>query len=146
MDYIIGAGAILESGERGSITPANLHAHVDSALAQAVRVAAVDFEGGSPDSLRRLLLVAKGWNAAAFRAGVSDKLREQRVCTLGDVLTTLARAAGASEVHLFAHWLPDEATCAQLSAAGVGIVTHPLESIQAASVVAGQRRRRWMAA
>lgn len=146
MDYIIGAGAILESGDDGGLTPANLHAHVDAALAQRVKAAAVDFEGASPRSLKRLLVVGQGWDAAAFRAGVGDRLRALRTCSLGDVLRTLAQAAATSEVHLFAHWLPDEGTVIELRQAGIDIVTHPLESIQAASVVAGQRHRRWHAA
>ncbi len=146
MEYIIGSGAILESGENGSITPASLHAHVDQALAQRVKVAAVDFESANPAGLTRLLIVAQGWNAAAFRTCISDRLREQRTCSIGDVLLTLARGAGADEVHLFAHWLPDEATCAQLRQEDIDIVAHPLESIEAASVVAGQRHRRWKAA
>jgi hypothetical protein len=146
MEYMIGAGAILESGEQGSITPATLHAHVDSLLAGRIQVAAVDFEGNDPRNLKRLLVLGQGWDAARFRTGVSDKLREQRECTLADVLLTLAKAGASAEVHLFAHWLPDEETCAQLREAGVDIVAHPLESILAASVVTGQRYKRWRAA
>jgi hypothetical protein len=143
MDYIIGAGAILEAGESGSITPAALHAQVDDALAQRVRVAAVDFEGTGMDRVQRLVVVGQGWNAARFRTGVGERLRERRTCTLADVLATLACEAQADEVHLFAHWLPDEATCAALAQNGIALVTHPLESIRAASLVAGQRCRRW---
>jgi hypothetical protein len=146
MEYIIGAGAILESGENGSITPASLHAHVDSALAERVKVAAIDFESTSPESVKRLLILSQGWNAAQFRAGVTDRLRTQRECTLADVLRMLAEAAGVSEVHLFAHWLPDEATCAELERGGVEVVCHPLESIDAASLVCEQRRELWRAA
>lgn len=146
MDYIIGAGAILESGESGSITPATLHAHVDGALAQRVQVAAVDFDSASAHSLKRLLIIGQGWNAARFRSNVTDKLRARRECTLADVLRTLAEAAGASEVHLFAHWLPDEATCAALAQSGISLLVHPLESIEAASLVSAQRRQYWKAA
>jgi hypothetical protein len=145
MDYIIGAGAILESGESGSITPATLHANVDAALAQRARAVAIDFEGTSVEAMRRLLIVAQGWNGAQFRTAVSDKLRAQRECTLADVLTTLATQAQADEVHVFAHWLPDDATCEALAARGVAVISHPLESIAAASLVAGQRLRRWAA-
>lgn len=145
MDYIIGAGAILETGESGTITPATLHANVDTALAQRVRVAAVDFEGTSAEAMRRLLIVAQGWNGAQFRTAVSDKLRAQRECTLADVLVTLAREVATDEVHLFAHWLADDTTCAELAAHGITLVAHPLESISAASLVAGQRLRRWAA-
>ena len=145
MDYIIGAGAILESGESGTITPAALHAQVEPALAQRVRVAAVDFEGTSIEGMQRLVVLGQGWNAARFRTGVSERLR-QRTCTLADVLTTLAAEARADEVHIFAHWLPDEATCAALAGRNIAVVAHPLESIRAASLVAGQRCRRWATA
>lgn len=143
MDYIIGAGAILESGEQGSITPATLHAQVDAALARRVKAAAIDFESTDMHALQRLVVLAEGWNAARFRSEISQPLREQRECTLSDVLGTLARGTGATEVHLFAHWLPDEATCADLRAQGIEVVAHPLEAIDAASLVAGQRHRRW---
>jgi hypothetical protein len=146
MEYIIGAGAILESGEAGSITPASLHAHVDAALAERVRAVAIDFESLSPQRLKRLLVVTKGWNAAQFRANVTQSLRGQRECTLADVLRTLAVASNTSEVHLFAHWLPDEATSSALQAGGIALVCHPLESIDAASLVCGQRRELWKAA
>lgn len=146
MDYIIGAGAILETGENGSITPATLHAHVDEALAARVKAAAIDFEGASPTALRRLLLIAPGWNAAAFRSGVTDRLRSRQTCTLADVLAALAQAAGTAEVHMFSHWLPDGQTCAELCEHGIDVIAHPLETIDAASVVAGQRNHRWRAA
>ncbi len=143
MDYIIGAGAILETGEAGSITPATLHADVERPLAERVRAAAVDFEGTSIDAMRRLLIVAAGWNGAQFRESVSERLRDRRSCSLADVLRTLASQTETDEVHLFAHWLPDEGTCAALASSGVSLVVHPLESIRAASLVAGQRCRRW---
>lgn len=142
MDYIIGAGAILETGEGGSITPATLHANVDPALAQRARVLAVDFEGTSPQAMQRLLILGQGWNATQFRSGVSDKLRERRTCTLADVLATLASQAQTDEVHLFSHWFPDDETCAVLAGQGIRIVSHPVESIRAASLTAGQRVRR----
>ena len=146
MEYIIGAGAILESGEAGSITPATLHAHVDAALAERVRVAAIDFDATSPERLKRLLVLSQGWNSSQFRAEVTEPLRNRHECSLADVLRTLAQAANASEVHLFAHWLPDEATCAELEADAIALVCHPLESIYAASVVHGQHRELWRAA
>ena len=146
MEYIIGAGAILESGEAGTITPATLHAHVDAALAERVKVAAVDFESVTSGSLKRLLILAQGWNTGQFRTLVTERLRAQRECTLAEVLRTLANASGATEVHLFAHWLPDEATCEALEQEGLTLVCHPLESIDAASLVSGQRRELWRAA
>lgn len=146
MDYIIGAGAILESGAAATITPATLHARVDPSIAARAAVAAVDFEGTSARTIARLLVLAQGWNSTRFRVQVSDKLKERRDCSLGDVLQMLASAAQAKEVHLFAHWLPDEDTCGQLGAAGIEIISHPLEAIEAAALVAGQRCRRWAAA
>jgi hypothetical protein len=142
MDYIIGAGAILETGAAGTITPATFHAQVDAALAARAQVLAVDFEGTSPQTIQRLLILAKGWNAKQFRTAVSDRLREQRECTLADVLLTLAGQAKSNEVQLFAHWLPDEATCAALAQRGVQVLSHPVESIRAASLIAGQRFKR----
>lgn len=141
MDYIIGSGAILESGERGGITPAALHANVAVPCA-GIRAAAIDFEGTNAARVRKLLVVAQGAGTAQARAGIERPLRARGDCSLADVLCTLAQAASSDEVHLFAHWLPDEETCADLAARGVGIVVHPLEAIQAASVVSGQRYRR----
>lgn len=143
MDYIIGAGAILETGESGNITPATLHAQVDPALAQRVHVAAVDFEGTSMQTMRRLLVIGQGWNGAQFRTAVSDKLRTQRECTLADVLRTLGEQAQTGEVHLFSHWLADDLTCEALQRSGLTLISHPLETIRAASLVSGQRCRRW---
>ncbi|HZT13414.1 MAG TPA: hypothetical protein VFA29_11450 [Candidatus Baltobacteraceae bacterium] len=146
MDYIIGAGAILESGEQATITPATLHARVEPALAGRVVVAAVDFESTSPSSLQRLMLLVQGWDAATFRSSVSQALLERRECELADVFLVLAQAANVCEVHVFAHWLPDEVTCARLAQSGISLVAHPLESIEAAALVCGQRCRRWHAA
>jgi hypothetical protein len=145
MEYMIGAGAILESGEAAKVTPAMLHARVDPALAKSVRAAAVDFEGSSPESLRRLLVLVAGWNAGQFRSAVSDKLIERGTCSLADVLLMVAEAAKAPEVHLFAHWLPDDATYQALAERGIGLVAYPLEAIESAAVVAGQRHTRWKA-
>lgn len=146
MNYIIGSGAILEAGRSASITPACLHAHVDASLAHTVKAAAVDFESTGCESISRLLVLIAGGNAAAFRELVSDRLRAMGTCSLADVLGMLARAAGCTQVHLFAHWLPDQATCARMHEEGIELVVHPLESIEAACVVAGQRCRRWQAA
>jgi len=145
MDYIIGAGAILESGDSGSITPATLHAQVDADLAGRARVAAIDFESTRMDGLRRLLVLVQGWNVDRFRLAVAEKLRAQGTCTLAEVLLLTAREAGVPELHFFAHWVPDEATCAALAEAGVALVCHRLESIHAASLVAGRRVRRFAA-
>jgi hypothetical protein len=142
MDYIIGAGAILESEPGGGITPAALHAQVDPVLAQRVAAAVVDFEGTSPVLPMRLLAVVPGMNAGEFREAVTAPLRQHDACSLADVLRILAHGAGSAEVHFFAHWLPDDETLDALAAQGIAVVGHPLESIQAASIVAGQRFRR----
>lgn len=146
MEYLIGAGAILEAGENGSITTAALHAQVDAPRPERIAVAAIDFEAADVSGLKRLLAIVRGWDAARFRTAVSEPLRARRECSLADVLQTLATAAQAAEVHLFARWLPDEATLANLHAAGIEVVAHPLESIGAAAIVSGQRCKRWKAA
>lgn len=146
MEYIIGAGAILEPGENGSITAASLHAAIGRPLPIPVRALAVDFESAQPSALCRLLIAAEGATPVAFRQNVTDRLRAQRICTLADVFIALAQGLGVHEVHLFAHWFPDEPTCEQLAAAGIRLLAHPLETIEAAAVIAGQRNRRWKAA
>lgn len=145
MEYMIGAGAILETGASAKVTPAMLHARVDPALSRSVQAAAIDFEGSSPETLRRLLVLVPGWNARRFRLEVTGRLIEQGTCSLADVLASLASAAGVREVHLFSHWLPDDATCRDLSDRGIGLITYPLEAIRTAAVVAGQRHTRWKA-
>jgi hypothetical protein len=145
MEYMIGAGAILETGDAAKVTTATLHARVDPMLARSVKAAAVDFDGNSPDALRRLLVLVPGWNAGRFRSQVTHPLIERGTCSLADVLCMLAGAAQTMEVHLFAHWLPDDATCKALAERGLGLVVHPLEAIESAAVVAGQRHTRWKA-
>jgi hypothetical protein len=143
MEYLIGAGAFLET--RGSITPAVLHANVDEALAAGVQAAVVDFEATKPEAMSRILVVAKGWNAARFRAAVTGELLARPECTLAEVLRVLARAAGTARIHLFAHYFPDEETVRTLREAGIEVLAHPLESIAAASVISGQRVTRYAA-
>ena len=145
MEYMIGAGAILETGDAAKVTAAMLHARVDVMLARSVKAAAVDFDGNSPEALRRLLVIVPGWDAGRFRSHVTDALIERGACSLADVLSMLAAAAQTPEIHLFAHWLPDDATYAALTKLGIGLVVHPLEAIESAAVVAGQRHTRWKA-
>jgi len=145
MEYMIGAGAMLESGEAAKVTPAMLHARVDPALALTVRAAAVDFEGSSPESLRRLLVLVSGWNAGQFGSAVTEKLVERGTCSLSDVLSLVAQAAQATEFHLFAHWLPDDATYRKLAELSIELIAHPLETIESAALVAGQRHILWKA-
>jgi len=142
-DYIIGAGALLTSGQSATISWATLHAQTDPALASSVRAALVDFESTSARELARLLLIAPGFDARRFESSVVVPLLARRECSLTDVLLQLARGADACEVHVFAAWLPDEATATALAREGVTLVAHPLQTIRAAALVCGQLRRRW---
>ena len=119
MNYIIGSGAILEAGPNASITPACLHAHVDASLAHTVKAAAVDFESTRVRGYLSTIGFDCGRKRRSFRELVSDRLRAMRTCSLADVLGMLARAAGCTQVHLFAHWLPDQATCARMREEGI---------------------------
>ena len=143
--YIIGSGALLKSGSDATITPASFHAQVAPSLAASARAIAVDLDGTSATELRRLLLVAPGWNTAQFQTAVTEPLLTRGTCTLADVLRALAGATGAGEVHLFAAWLPDDALCAGLRRANVQLVAHALETIEQAALVSGQQYMRWNA-
>lgn len=142
-EYFIGAGALLTAGPAASITGATLHAQPERGLGAQVEAAVIDFESLRASELSRILLVASGWTGARFRTEVVSRLLDQRDCSLADVIAALAEAKGVKEVHLFAHWRPDEATLAALADRGVRIVTHPLEAIGQASLVSGKRLARW---
>ena len=144
-EYFIGGGALLTAGPEASITGATLHAQTERGLAARVQAAVIDFEAARLTELSRILVVAAGWSTGRFQAQVVRRLLERRDCALADVIATLAEATGATEIHLFAHWLPDEATLARLAAHGVRVLAHPLESIGQASLVCGQRLARWPA-
>jgi hypothetical protein len=62
---------------------------------------------------------------------------------LADVISTLAAATGSREVHLFAHWLLDDATSSALEKSGIRVLAHPLEDIGQAALISGQRFERW---
>lgn len=141
MEYVIGSGAILEAGPQSGITPAALHANLD-APAGAIEAAAFDFDGTCAERICKMLVIVKGASPAAVRDGIEIPLRSRGDCSLGDVFETLASAARTRVVHLFAHWLPDEATVTHLAERGIELVAHPVESVCAASVVSGQRHRR----
>ena len=145
-EYFIGAGALLTAGPTASITGATLHAQPLRGLGARVEAAVIDFESTRVAELSRILVVAAGWTSARFRTEVARPLVEQRVCSLVEVIATLAQATGVEEVHLFAHWLPDEAMRAELAERGVRVLAHPLESIGRAALVCGQRLARWPAA
>jgi hypothetical protein len=142
-EYFIGAGALLTAGPEASITGATLHAQIGSGLAGRVNVAIVDFEAGRLADVSRLLIVAAGWSGGRFRSEVVRPLLARRECALADVIAILGEATGAHEVHLFAHWVPDDATKALLAARGFRVLAHPLEAIGQAALVSGQRLERW---
>jgi hypothetical protein len=144
-DYLIGAGALLTAGPSASLAGASLHAQIDAALAPRVRAALFDFESGGGRDLSQVLALVSGWNGARVRAEIVEPLLARGECSLADVLLLLAAAAKVEEIHLFARWLPGELLVAQLRAAGVDLVTHPLESIRQAALVSGQRFSRWPA-
>ena len=142
-DYVIGSGAVLTAGPSASIAGATLHAQTDSALAASVRAALVDFESSSSNELTKVVVLATGWNAARVKSDLVAPLLERGCCTLAEVLAQLAHAAQTSEVHLFAHWLPDDVMTAALRRDGVTLVVHPLEAIRQAALICGQRYSRW---
>ncbi len=144
--YLIGAGAVLKAGPEASITPAALHAQTEPSLAREVGAALVDFESAGPNDLSRILILATGWSGPRFQAEVVGPLLARRECRLADVIAILARATGLDRVHLFAHWRLDAAANAELEKQGVSVVAHPLEAIDRAALVCGQRLVRWPAA
>ena len=83
--------------------------------------------------------------AVAAHPGVA-LLREERRGSYAARNTGLAAATGESEVHLFARWLPGSALAADLRRRGIGLVAHPLEAIDQAALVTGQRFARWKSA
>jgi hypothetical protein len=142
-EFFIGAGALLTAGEEASIRGATLHARPENGLAGQVSVAVIDFEAARLGELSRLLVVAAGWSAGRFRTEVATQLLAQRDCSLSDVIAILAQATATDEVHLFAHWQPDEATVTELQGRGIRVTTHSLEAIGQAALVCGQRMERW---
>jgi hypothetical protein len=115
-------------------------------LADQVHAALVDFEAADPQELSRIVIMAAGWGRARFDAEVIQPLSTRRECSLADVIAALAHATGESEVHLFARWLPGADMAADLRRRGVGLVAHPLEAIDQAALVTGQRFARWKSA
>lgn len=144
-EYLIGAGALLTAGPAASITGATLHAQTDSPAAGEIRAALIDFEAGSPEDLSRIVLVAAGWSPNRFESEVIQPLLAHGDCTLTDVMERLALATNARELHVFARWLPDTNLVAGLRERGISLVGHPLEAIEQAALVCGQRLNRWHA-
>ncbi len=142
-DYVIGSGAVLTAGPNAGIAGVSLHAQTDATIAANVRAAVVDFESSRLSDLSAVVIVASGWNAARVRSKLVSPLLERGECSLADVTETLARAAGTSEVHFFARWLPDDSLVNALRRAGITAVAHPLEAIRQAALISGQKYSRW---
>lgn len=142
-EYLIGAGALLTAGPEASIAPATLHAQTDPLLVRAVKAAVIDFESAGPAELSRIVIMVAGWGRGRFREAVVEQLLAARECSLSDVIGQLGRGAGTSEVHLFARWSPEAGMLGEIAAAGIRLVVHPIESIEQAALVSGQRFSRW---
>ncbi|HZY99599.1 MAG TPA: hypothetical protein VFE36_08500 [Candidatus Baltobacteraceae bacterium] len=142
-EYLIGAGAVLTAGAAASIAGATMHAQTDSPAAGEIRAAVIDFEAASCQELSRLVIMAAGWSPRRFETGVIQPLLDRGECTLADVMERLASATGASELHLFARWLPDPNLAGSLREKGISLVGHPIEAIEQAALVCGQRLNRW---
>lgn len=140
--YLIGGGALLEAGDRSTITRATLHAQLNGA-GEAPRAALIDFESGTPGELRRLLVLAAGYTAERFETTVTVRLQRAGVCGIEDVAMLLAAQVETDEVHLFARWAPTEAMAGALAAAGIRLIAHPLEEIARAALIAEQRFSAW---
>lgn len=145
-DYLIGSGAILTAGPRSTIAAATLHVQTDALLAHSVRAAVVDFESGPEACVQRIVAIAAGWSQARFQAAVVPQLLRRGDCTLASVMAVLQEATRASQVHLFARWLPSAEMLAQLSSNGTPLVVLPLESLRQAALISGQRFTRWQPA
>ena len=141
MNDLIGAGAILEAGEQSTATPAALHALVRAADRPAV--AAIDLDGGTLETLRRLLVVIAGWDARRFERDVVASLRARGEVSLADVFIAAARATGSDAVDVFAPWTPDDVTVASLARSGIAVRVHPPAAVVRAALTAGQRHWRW---
>lgn len=139
---MIGGGAILEAGEQGTITRVTLHAQL-SAEQSEHRAVLIDFESGSMEDLRRLVVLGVGMTAERFETTVTARLFEAGVCGLAEVAAILAQEAETEEVHLFARWTAPQNVASELAAGGVRLQSHPLESIDRAAVIAEHRFRVW---
>lgn len=131
------------AGPTSSIAGATLHAQTDPRLAPRVKAAVIDFEGVSDHDISRIVIVATGWGRPKFEAEVIRSLLARGECSLADVIGTLRATTQAPEVHLFARWSPGGDLLRDLSGRGVRLVAHPLETLDQAALVSGQRLTRW---
>jgi len=113
-------------GDRATAARASLHAQLRTVEVGSRDAVAIDFDGTTPDALRRLLIVVGGYTLGGFERSVTRALLQRGTCSLGDVLTVLASCAGAGVVHLFARWAPDDEMRRCLAVAGIRIVPHAL--------------------
>jgi hypothetical protein len=143
--YLIGGGAILEAGERSTITRVSLHAQL-ICEDQEHRAVLIDFEGGSMAELRRLVALGSGMTAERFETTVTARLLEAGVCGLEDVASILAREMETAEVHLFARWTPPPELVQVLASKSICLRSHALEAIDRAALIAETRFRVWSGA
>lgn len=142
-EYIIGSGAVLTADATTGAAAATLHARTDPLIAQSVRAALFDFEASAAGELSRIVILAAGWNPRRFEAEVVQPLAQRVAAPLAEVLIALGRATHASDLHIFARWLPDEALVAALDRARIEVIAHPLEAIAHAALISGQRYTHW---
>jgi hypothetical protein len=144
-EYVIGAGALLTAEPHASVAGATLHAQTDPAVATKARAVIVDFESTRLQDLSKIVIVVAGWNRQRFEREVIAPLRPRYQITLAEILATTATAAETPELHLFAHWLPDESLSTAVQSAGITLIAHPLETIHQAALISGQTYQYWRA-
>lgn len=142
-EYLIGAGAILTAGPNSSIAGATLHAQTDPCLASGIAAAVIDFEGSTAREISRIVIVATGWSRPKFEAEVIRSLLTRGDCSLAGVMGVLSAATGSDAVHLFARWSPDRRLLHEAAEGGLRVIAHPLDTLDQAALVSGQRLTRW---
>ena len=142
---MIGGGAILQAGERSTITRVTLHAQL-IADDDEHRAVLIDFESGSIAELRRLVALGSGMTAERFETTITSRLLETGICGLEELASILAREMETAEVHLFALWTPPQELVGLLASRGIRLRSHPLEAIVRAALIAETRYRAWSGA
>ena len=140
--YLIGGGAILETGPRSTITRAMLHAQVCRPT-DLGGVVFIDFESGSLSEMRRVVAIGAGMSAEHFAGTVTPALQTAGVCDLEDVAAMVGDALGTRQVDVFARWAPSPELRRAFIARGLDLRFHPLESIEQAALVADHRFALW---
>ncbi len=142
MDEFIGAGAILEAGEKATVTPAALHLAMEHG-AEPIAATALDLDGAASTGPRRLVFALAGWDVGRFEREVMAPLKARGSASLADVLAAVAQAAASEAVDLFAPWTPDDATVRELRQSGVTVRLHHPSAVARGALTAGQRHWRW---